>query len=360
MSAAPNPQRLSFARRRRGLSKTALARGIGVSAQAVSDFEAGRYPPSEHTLARIAAHLEFPRSFFFGHELHELAEGGASFRSLRRMTAGQRDAALAAGSLAILLADWIQERFVLPEPAIPDYRELDATGAAEAVRSEWGLGERPLGNVVQLLEAKGVSVFSLAEDCAEVDAYSFWYGDRPFVMLNTRKSSERSRMDACHELGHLVLHRHAGRRVVEEEANAFASAFLMPRSGTIAKATTQPSLRSVVVEKKYWGVSAMAYVYRLHKLGLASDWTYRQLCRRMSSLGYRKSEPDSKARDTSTLLRKVFEQLWTDGVSRTRVAKELSLDPGELERMLFRMLSTDASPKASPNVDAPPKLRAVK
>lgn len=99
-----------------------------------------------------------------------------------------------------------------------------------------GLGEAPIANMVHLLETKGVRVFSLVEDCHELDAFSTWLDGTPFVFLNTRKSAERSRMDAAHELGHLVLHR-VGRpqgKEAEEEATRFGAAFLMPRASPTA------------------------------------------------------------------------------------------------------------------------------
>jgi Zn-dependent peptidase ImmA (M78 family) len=40
----------------------------------------------------------------------------------------------------------------------------------------------------------------------KVNAYALWKDEKPFVFLNTFKSTESSRFDAAHELGHLVLH----------------------------------------------------------------------------------------------------------------------------------------------------------
>jgi Zn-dependent peptidase ImmA (M78 family) len=56
------------------------------------------------------------------------------------------------------------------------------------------------------LESKGVRVFSLAANTVKVNAYALWKDEKPFVFLNTFKSTESSRFDAAHELGHLVLH----------------------------------------------------------------------------------------------------------------------------------------------------------
>ncbi|MGY2463293.1 ImmA/IrrE family metallo-endopeptidase [Vreelandella sulfidaeris] len=53
-----------------------------------------------------------------------------------------------------------------------------------------------------------------------------------FVFLNIQKSSEHSRFDAAHELGHLALHKHAGAhgKEAEREANAFASSLCLEKT----------------------------------------------------------------------------------------------------------------------------------
>src|SRR3546814_7639046 len=115
----------------------------------------------------------------------------SSFRSLSKMTARQRDTALGSGAVAMLFNEWIEARFDLPEPNVPDLgRDADAESAAAAVRQAWGLGELPIKNMVHLLESTGVRVYSLAIDAVEVDAFSMWRRDRPFVFLNTLKRSE--------------------------------------------------------------------------------------------------------------------------------------------------------------------------
>lgn len=101
--------------------------------------------------------------------------------------------------------------------------------AARTIRQYWAIGERPIGNMVKLLETKGVRVFSLAENTRNVDAFSCWRNDEPYIFLNTFKSTERSRFDAAHELGHLVLHKHGGARQgrsAEHEAHLFCGLIL--------------------------------------------------------------------------------------------------------------------------------------
>src|SRR4029077_3081434 len=119
---------------------------------------------------------------------------------------------------------------------------------------------------------KGVRVFSLSLDAAEVDAFSMWRQRTPFVFLNTKKSAEHSRFDAAHELGHLVLHRHGSPqgREAEREANAFASAFLMPRATVLANMPRLATVDRLIKLKKYWAVSVAALAYRLHAVGVLS------------------------------------------------------------------------------------------
>lgn len=149
----------------------------------------------------------------------------------------------------------------------------------------------PVRNMIHLLEAKGVRIFSLVIDAREVDAFSMWKQTTPFIFLNNNKSSEPSRYDAAHELGHLVLHRHGGPRGrgAEQEADAFASAFLMPKGSVIAYASTCPTLATLMELKRIWTASVAALNCRLHAVGMLSDWQYRTLCIQIAQHGYRTS-----------------------------------------------------------------------
>ena len=319
---------------------TRLASVVGVTPKAVSDYEKGEYPPSADALARIAKATRFPVGFFSGVDLHEPTSDTASFRSMSRMTAGQRDAVLGAGALAFMLNDWVKSRFELPVPNLPDLRDEDPEVAAAVLRQHWSLGERPIKNMVHLLEAKGVRVYSLAENSTEVDAFALWHSKTPFVFLNTLKSAEHGRFDAAHELGHLVLHRHSGPQVpnAEKQANAFASAFLMPRASVLASAPRMATLRNLIQLKKQWIVSVAALAYRLHTLGLVTDWHYRTLCIEMGQNGYRRKEPEGAQRERSQVLATVFAALREEGVSKTAVADQLQIEVDELDKLVFGLM----------------------
>ncbi len=335
-----NPSRLEVARKRRGLNKSEIAKLIGVDLRSVTAYERGEYVPSDETLASIAAVLRFPIGWFSGGDLHHPSPETASFRSQARMSAKNRDIALAAGDLAFLLNDWLEERFSLPEQDVPDLREEEPEGAALTLRHHWGLGERPIKNMVHLIESKGIRVFSMAEDTTEVDAFSLWRETTPFIFLNTMKSTERSRFDAAHELGHLVLHRHANlkNKEAEHEANKFASSFLMPRGSVLSKAPILPSITSLINLKKQWIVSVSALAYRLRHLGLLSEWHYRSLCIDIGRHGYRSHEPNEAPREMSLIFPKLFKALREDGYTKADIARSLQIEVVEIDKLVFGLI----------------------
>ncbi len=331
------PSRLTLARKRRGFSKIALAGLLGVDVRSITAYEDGEYQPSTEIRLNLSRVLAFPRYFFEGAEIELPKTETASFRSLSKRTASQRDAALAAGALGFHLTDWIELRFSLPAPMLPRLDQLDPEGASIALRQHLGLGELPIKHVIKLLEAHGVRFFALGDIADEIDAFSMWRDDRPFVFLNTSKSAERSRFDTAHELGHLVLHRQGSPegRQAEEEANAFASAFLLPERGLKGSLPGMITLPMLMKLKRHWGVSAFAMAYRLNRIGALTEWHYRNLCIELAKKGYRSSEPDGGPRETSAVLDKITAMLRERGVGLAQLAAELDLPVEELNGLML-------------------------
>lgn len=156
-------------------------------------------------------------------------------------------------------------------------------------------------------------MFSVTEASQEVDAYSFWdeARNRPFMFLTTSKSGERRRMDAAHELGHLILHRKVqldGKetREIEKQADEFGSAFLMPSRGFRSAIASSISLSEVMRVKRIWKVSAFAVVVRAHSLGLLSDWQYHNLCVTMGKRGMHIKELNGIVPERSQVADKVL------------------------------------------------------
>lgn len=353
-----------IARHRRRLSGKGLAEAVGITPVHVSRLENGVHDPEEHTVAAIAKALNFPVQFFHGDEIDPVTKEGVSFRSMTAMKAPERDAAIAAGHIAYLLSDWVAARYNLPSPDLIDAsQERDPPRAARWLREHWGLGEQPIKHMIKLLEAKGVRVFSLAENTATLDAFSCWRGDTPYIFLNTAKSAERSRFDAAHELGHLVMHKHGGPhqgKSAEFEAQLFASSFLMPQSDIEAKVPRALSLDQIVVAKRRWGVSAAALAYRLNKLGILSDWLYRGMVIEMGRREYRTNEPNGIEREESVVWQKVFSDLWSKKITKDTIASELHVPIAEIENLIFGLvIRKGASPEQRKEGIRPAALKLV-
>lgn len=343
------PARLAFARARLGITRARLAEMVGVSPRMLAYYEDEQsdHAPNSELLIRLGLALDVPSSFFVEPPLNEMPVDAVSFRALSKMSALRRDSALASGAIAIELNRWLQQRLHLPAVDVPKYERAsaDCEAAAQRLRFEWDLGYHRIPNMVHLLEAHGVRVFSLPQGLSDVDAFSFWWEDTPFIMLNTRKSGERGRFDAAHELAHLVIHSNYDLprgRDRELEANRFAAAFLMPEEDVLACGLKNAGAERVIEMKHRWGVAAMALTHRLHELGVTSDWAYTSTCRRLSQLGYRSGEPDASAvaRESSRLLQQAFSLLRERGIKQSDVASALHVQVKTLKELLFGLTMT--------------------
>jgi Zn-dependent peptidase ImmA (M78 family) len=352
------------------MSKKGLADCVGVLPYTILRYESGDIVPSDESLEKIAKCLQFPKGFFDGQEVDEPRRDNASFRGMASKSARIMDAALASGAIAFMLDDWIAKSYNRPASDVPDLHGVDPNTAATILRQHWRLGDKPIANMVHLLEAWGIRVFSLAENTKEVDAFSLWRDDIPYVFLNRFKSAERSRYDAAHELAHLCLHKHGGANTeyvadkLEKEANAFAGAFLMPDTDVKA-ICKQPiyGVEELAQYKKRWRVSVAALNYRLREINMISEGKATSNYVEMSRRGWLKAEPNSIAREQSSVLQDIINDLLSLGITKTKIAAELMIPPSEIEALLFglaNMTTIDGSGARNSPPRRTASLRLVK
>jgi Zn-dependent peptidase ImmA (M78 family)/DNA-binding XRE family transcriptional regulator len=348
-----DPQRLRIARQLQGWQRTELAEKVGVSAAAISQFELGRSKPRPATLAQIALSLKLPVSFFAstGRPLPALDAEETFFRSLRRTTKRDRERALAHASLLAEIARLVDERVHLPRLDVPDELTLSPDAPVEAaeecameVRRRWDLGDGPIVNVVRLLERKGIIVarFPLMSD--DVDAFSWPLSERPLVVLGSDKRNyERSRLDAAHEFGHLIMH-HAdpepGLQPMERQANRFASALLTPAEGIRDELPTgRVDWSQLLAVKERWGISLGALLYRARDLGTMSPTAYETALKYMASRGWRMREPGRMRRpEEPKLLQKAIAVLEDNGTTLEALAARQNLLPSVQLSELLQLL----------------------
>jgi len=291
--------RLRLARELRGWNQAELAVRVDLSAAAVSQFESGATAPGPGTIGRLASALEVPDGFF-GLPLVETHDG--FFRSLRRTSLRQRRQARAIAFVAHDAVSAPQSStdgaFAADIPLIP-IDDLDADRdrieeIAGAVREKWQLPDGPIADMVALLEAHDAVVIRLPMGTDDVDAFSLPFPDRPVVVLASDKGDlARSRFDAAHELGHLVMHRDQvwGVKEVEQHAHWFAAAFLMPKGDIIEELPERAEWPVLFDLKRKWQVSLAALLMRAKTLGRMSPATYLGAVKETSARGWRRVEP---------------------------------------------------------------------
>ena len=351
------------------MSKKGLADAIGVTPNTIIRYEDGEIQPTDENLEKIARRLGFPKAFFDGGEFDEPRRDNASFRGMASKSARIMDAALASGAIAFMLDDWITGSYDRPSPDILDLHHVAPFTAATLLRQHWSLGDKPIANMVHLLELKGIRVFSLAENTKDVDAFSLWRDDIPYIFLNRFKSAERSRFDAAHELCHLCCHKHGGANAkhtddnIEKEANAFAGAFLMPETDVRSICSKRPlySVNDLAEYKKRWRVSVSSLNYRLRELNIIGEGKTTSNYVEMSRRGWLKAEPNGITREQSAILQDIVNDLISLGVTKTKIAAELNIPPTEIEALLFGLANmTTIDGTAAPSPRRHVKLRLVK
>ncbi len=302
------PSRIRLARDLRGLTQQQVVAELGgsISPPALSQIEAGKFRPSDAVVKQLSAALNVPQSFFTAQWPSE-NQAATYFRDLRSTSARDRRRA---GAQALILSNFITalEQYVrLPEVSVPSLpRELDAgrdeiEHAALTIRQSWELGSDPIPHVVRELERHGVAVARLSLGNTAIDAFSTRVGHRPLVFLTDDKNDNyvRSRLDASHELGHLVMHQtvEPGTKEVERQAQDFASSFLLPEDSARLELPSRldaAGWSQLAEAKRTWGMSMAALLFRARALRMISADIYQSAMRYMSSKGWRTQEPGDR------------------------------------------------------------------
>jgi len=346
--------KIRIAREVRGWSQAELARRIDiVTATAISQFESEAARPSARTLLAIAQAVAFPVEYFARDTYNSgVAEVSGYFRSLRATPAATRKQARARAALIRHLALTLERHVLLPAlgyPRIatgPDTPMSEVEQSAREVRQQWQLGPGPIGEAVRSIERRGVIVARLPADSHGLDAFSVPFPERPVVILSADKEDRaRSRFDAAHELGHLVMHDADawGERWVEAQAHRFAASFLMPAEDIEAELPRRLDWSELARLKIRWAVSLAALVRRSKDLGVIGESTFVQAMKYMSARGWRRREPVNLGPpEAPALLASAVDLLAGQGISLADVAAEAALPIDQVQE--FVGASSDQRP----------------
>lgn len=217
----------------------------------------------------------------------------------------------------------------------------DAESAALSLRATWDLGNRPISDITELLEERGIKVFKLRLpssvdgltcDVRRTDGY-----DLSVIVYSDEKSIERQRFTIAHELGHMVM---GVLPELSEElvCNRFAAAFLVPADELkreVGRHRLNFGFGELVEIKQKYGISAAALVTRMQELGIIRQKTSDDIFRGIGSTWKSKEPcPLSRSESPRRFRRLCLRALAEDEISQSRAAELLRLPVSEIEHIM--------------------------
>jgi Zn-dependent peptidase ImmA (M78 family)/transcriptional regulator with XRE-family HTH domain len=351
-------ERLREAREARGLTAISLGGLVEVTRQAISLYESGDVSPQPEVMERLADILKLPVPFFLRSTINT-KHSAIFFRSLAATTKLDRGRGESRISwLSTIIVPYLRQFVSFPKVNMPNLNVLrnplkisndEIEEMAIGARRHWGLGDGPISNMVLLIENNGFIVTRMALDAPTLDAFSMFVSDdcTPYVVLGADKQSAvRSRFDIAHEAGHFILHRDFKPtnlknalefKLIEQQANRFSSAFLIPRK-KFADDFSVPTLDAFLTLKNKWLVSVAMLIKRAFDLGFISEEHYRRLWINYNRRGWRREEPlDNKLPiEQPVLLRRAYKLLIESKVrTPEQILTEIPLSPRDIEELMY-------------------------
>jgi Zn-dependent peptidase ImmA (M78 family)/transcriptional regulator with XRE-family HTH domain len=355
-----NGDRLKAARIYRGLTVAELAEKLNLQRQTVSMYENDKIKNPEYpTIKSMSNVLGFPIKFFLQESNMNTKVGSTYFRALLTTNKKYRNQQVQKMNFLSTMYSFISEYIEFPSFNLPTIQgEIDPEKAAEQLRIHWNLGDKPIENIIYLVEQNGILVSRFDSETNDIDAFSQMLdinGESIFLIGYSKNKGTAARIhfDIAHELGHMLLHEWSEDietlskeefKERENQAHSFASAFLLPREAFSKDVGVYANNLSYYIElKKKWKVSISAMIRRAYTLKLIDYHTYQNLMRKMQKEGIKKHEPLDDVLITAipSLLKTSVQMLINDGIltpkeflSELADDYNLSLESKEIEELL--------------------------
>lgn len=345
----------------RGMTQRELADATGIDQALISKYENGRSIP-DSDLRAIARFLRLPDVFFRKQTFLHAPHGASMMMFRRRQTATgkmQEQVVVEINLLSDKVRDLLKSvefetisRMPLHEPSDESIDEVE--DIAERVRLELRVAPGPVPSMVRVLESIGVIIVKQRlppKIDALVDAMP---GHPTILLLSDSILGGRERMTMAHELGHLVMHPllNFSYKALEDQADRFAAAFLMPRNDIRAELRDISMERLIALSSK-WRVSVQALVHRAVDLEVIGERQGRFWYEQLGKSGFRNAEPTPIAPETPTLLKSLL-RLHMDDL---RYSVEELAEVMQMEEWEFRKTYMDEPPAHLATKQKKPILR---
>lgn len=334
---------LRMARQLRGFQQGEAAEKLHVTAATLSRAENNVVLPSEELLAAAENVYDVPRTFFYQTDTVYGAPVSvhAMFRKKADVTARELDQIIAELNIRTFhlrrLLDGADLRASKKIPRL-DVESFngDVEGIAEMVRAHWQIAPGPIPNLTALAESAGIMVVHSDMGGADVDGVKYDVpGLPPIIMLNSQRPADRLRFSLAHEIGHLVMHQ-VPNVDMEDQANLFAGAFLLPRREMKAAFSRKLDLRRLAELKPEWKVSMQALLYRAKTIGAVNPNQLRYMWQQFNIHRIRQKEPPELdfPVEAPTVVKKLVDfHLQVLGYSISTLGEALRWKPQQVEAM---------------------------
>lgn len=337
--------RLKQARLLAGMTQRELASALGegglkITAAAISKYENEKSFPTAQFMLRASGVLNVPGSYL----LHQPAASvkWTAFRRHSRFGKKQQEAVMAYASdiaeLQVELHAILHPNSppTLPEPAtVKDFGDVEKIAAQ--LRAAWEVGNRPLDNLVQTAEDRGVIIIGWDDESGRFDGLSGWCGDYPVTVINVNRSADRKRFNLAHEIGHLVMDTSRASEDDESLAHRFAAALLVPEEHAyreLGRERRHLDWGELMMLKRKYGLSMSAWIRRARDLKIISKRYYEMLNIELSSLGWRTCEPVEYLGDEEPLqLKQMVQRAVAQGLVSPDRMTRIGVDYWEPERV---------------------------
>jgi Zn-dependent peptidase ImmA (M78 family) len=291
-----------------------LAEAVGINQSTVARLESDHIALEDSHLSAISLRTGFPPSFFRQGPPPEFALGSLLFRKRKSLDRDDKARIRQLARLAFELAEKLGARTKVIDVTIKRFQgQVDPVRAARVTRDNLGLSpDTPVYKLMHTLEKNGVVILALPVEIPKYDAFSLWSDSdprQPIIVLSANRTGDRIRFSLAHELAHLLMHHPVtvGNAIVEEEANRFASEFLLPEEAMRKEIILPLTLTHLAELKARWGVSMQALIMRALAMGLISSRQVKRLFMMLSARGWRTNEPVAIPAEKPRRLRKMAE-----------------------------------------------------
>jgi Zn-dependent peptidase ImmA (M78 family)/DNA-binding XRE family transcriptional regulator len=293
-----NNERLTEIRAVRGLTMEQLAAKLNITKQMVSKYENGKSIPPIEAISKMSGIFNVPNKYFFKDSI-VFGDGTSAFVLRGSENKKLKNKVRIKTRWGYEILQGIKNRSEAVFDCL-DKSDLSVPEKAMALRRRWELGSRPVGNMTELLESRGVNIFTVTMPELKADCYSQVINGTPIVVINNNKGTAvRQRFNLAHELGHMVLHGNkldfdydARDMTLENEASLFAEYFLMPNGGFEESLISRNiKIEELVKLKRVWGVSVSSMIMHCGHMGFIDSERKTALHKSIGSRGWKKKEP---------------------------------------------------------------------